>query len=489
MRHLKYKLLLLLLLISSCTFGQYNDSLLNYLEIAAENSPMLRQKLAEYEAALQKVPQAGALQDPELSIGVFLKPMELVDGRQLTDMTLMQMFPWFGVLRNAKDEMSLMANAKYEEFRDSKLQVFYNVQKTWYDLYKLRKNIAISEKNVEILNSIEDLALIRYRTAPSGNAGAQQGSSPSRSSQQQNSTGSGGMPGMPGNNQPGSQSSSQQSSAGMQNNSSMGSSSNGGSLSDMYRIRIEISDLQNNIAFLKDQENATIAGFNSFLNRPPLTEVFTADSLIADSLGFSLAEVSDSISARNPMLSMIEYERMSYEARKKMVKKMGYPMIGLGLNYSVMGKSGMSESEMNGEDMVMPMVRMTIPVYRKKYKAMQKEAELLNRSSSERYAAAGNDLQVEFYQAVQMYQGARRRISLYDEQYQLASKTLDLTLRSFSASTANLTDVLRVRQQKLDFELNKTEAYADLNTSIAWLKRLMASSDIIYKNMKQDETK
>jgi len=36
--------------------------------------------------------------------------MELVSGNQVADIKLMQMFPWFGVLRNAKDEMSFMAN-------------------------------------------------------------------------------------------------------------------------------------------------------------------------------------------------------------------------------------------------------------------------------------------------------------------------------------------------------------------------------------------
>ena len=46
--------------------------------------------------------------------------------------------------------------------------------------------------------------------------------------------------------------------------------------------------------------------------------------------------------AKNPMLGMLEYEKQSFEARKKMVKGMGYPMVGLGLNYSLISKSEMS---------------------------------------------------------------------------------------------------------------------------------------------------
>jgi outer membrane protein TolC len=174
------------------------------------------------------------------------------------------------------------------------------------------------------------------------------------------------------------------------------------------------------------------------------------------------------------MLGMLDFEKQSLEARKKMVTRMGYPMVGLGLNYSLISKSAtsMGAPDMNGKDMVMPMVTVTLPIYRKKYNAMIREAELMQSATSENYQAAANSLQAEYYQAVQLYQDAQRRIKLYDNQYQLASKSLDLMLKSFSVSNSALTDVLRVRQQTLDYELKKVEAVADFNTAIAWLKRL-----------------
>jgi outer membrane protein TolC len=138
----------------------------------------------------------------------------------------------------------------------------------------------------------------------------------------------------------------------------------------------------------------------------------------------------------------------------------------------------MSTSSMNGKDMIMPMVTVTLPIYRKKYNAMQTEADLLKTATSRNYQATANSLQTEYYQAVQLYQDAQRRVKLYENQYQLASKSLDLILKSFSTSSSGLTDVLRVRQQTLDYELKQVEAVADLNTSIAWLKRLMAFSQI-----------
>jgi outer membrane protein TolC len=67
---------------------------------------------------------------------------------------------------------------------------------------------------------------------------------------------------------------------------------------------------------------------------------------------------------------------------------------------------------------------------------------------------------------------AKRRIKLYDNQSQLASKSLDLMLKSFSVSNSELSDVLRVRQQTLDYDIKKVEAVAEFNTAVAWLKRL-----------------
>jgi len=474
------KLLITLITLGSWLAGnsqQYPDSLIKYLGIAAENNPTVLQKFSEYQAALQKIPQAGSLSDPELSLGVFLKPMELVSGNQVADIRLMQMFPWFGALRNAKDEMSFMANAKFELFRDAKLQVFYDVQRTWYELYKIQKDISISEKNIEILKIIERLALVRFKSTSFENSGTSSESS-ARSSVSTSSTsaGSSGMQTM-GGGQTNTGSTGLNQASSMQTGT-MGSSLGNFGLSDIYRIQIESGDLENNIALLKNQQNSVIAKFNTYLNRPVTSRVFTYENITRDSLEFELTAVSDSMLAHNPMLGMLDFERQSLEAREKMVTRMGYPMVGLGINYSVIGKSTMSASSMNGKDMIMPMAVLTLPVYRKKYTAMQKEAELLKAATSENYQAIANSLQSEYYQAVLLYEDAQRRLKLYEHQFQLASKSLDLMLKNFSTSSSGLTDVLRVRQQTLDYEFRQVEAVADFNTAIAWLKRLMAYSQI-----------
>jgi outer membrane protein TolC len=457
------------------TYSQ-SDSLYRYLTIAASNNPAVQQKFYEYKAALQKVPQVGSLPDPELNIGVFVQPMELVAGNQVADLRLMQMFPWFGTLKAAKDEMSLMAKAKYELFRDAKLQVFFDVKRTWFELQKLKQDILISQKNLEILQTIERLSVVRFKAAPSTGSVPSGETMPAGTSQNAPRQPQG-MQTMGGNSvtQPGSYST--QVSPVMQN-TPMESSSGGTGLADLYRIQIEIGELENNIALLKTQQNTIAARFNNYLNRPSEFAVTLPPELIPDTLGVSLLAVTDSMLVNNPMLGMLKYEQQSLEARKRMVTKMGLPMIGLGVNYSVISKSAMSTSPMNGKDMIMPMATVTLPIYRWKYNAMKSEATLLQTANKENIQSTSNSLQTEYYEAIQFFKDSQRRRLLYDNQSNLAGKTLDIMLQSFSTSLTPLTDILRVRQQLLDYEVKKTEAVADYNTSISWLLRLMASSPV-----------
>lgn len=392
------------------------DSLTQYLVIAAKNNPTVLQRFYEYKAALQKVPQVGSLADPSLTVGVFIQPMELMDGKEVADLRLMQMFPWFGTLKAAKDEMSLMAKAKFESFRDAKLEVFLDMKRTWNELQKIQQETRFSEQNLGILQTIERLTQVKFQA--------------------------------------------------------------GSSLADLYRVQIEIGELENNIDLLKSQFTTITARFNAYLNRPLLSPVYLPDQMTTDSLSVSLLSVTDSLLLHSPMLGMLQYEQQALDARKKMVTAMGYPMIGLGVDYTVINKSESSTSSMNGKDMIMPMVTLTLPIYRKKYNAMRSETELLKTANKENYQASSNSLQSEYYEALQLFKDGERRMKLYGRQSDLAEKTMDILLKGFSTSGTPLTDILRIRQQTLDYELKKTEAVADYNTAIAWLQRLMAFSPI-----------
>jgi len=109
---------------------------------------------------------------------------------------------------------------------------------------------------------------------------------------------------------------------------------------------------------------------------------------------------------------------------------------------------------------------------------MQEEVKFQKVATQQGYQAAANALQTEYYEAIQLYQDARRRMKLYQNQTDLANKSLNILMKSFSTSGAGLTDLLRIRQQTLDYETKQIEAISNNNTAVAWIKRLMANSQI-----------
>ena len=446
-------------------FSYSQDSLNYYLDLAAKNNPAVLQKLAEYKAALQKVPQVGSLPDPDINVGVYLRPMEQLSGNQIADIRLMQMFPWFGVLKNAKEEMSMMAKSKFELFRDTRLQVGLDLQRNWYELQKIKQNIRFSERNLALLRVLERLATAKFQSVPSGNFAAASGKGAIKAPINNQPPVSSGM------NTMGNGTSTAQAVSPMAGNG-MGTNAGGSGLAEIYRIQLEINDLQNNLESLTEQWKTSSAQFNSLLNRSQSDPVTVPDTLLAGTFLASRMALTDSILHNNPMLEMLQYEQQSLESRKEMVTRMGYPMIGLGINYSLINKSEMSTSAMNGKDMIMPMVTVTLPLYRKKYRAMQSEAELLKSANLQNIRSTANALQSESFQANQAFLDAVRRVKLYKNQYELASRTTDILVKGFASSGTGLSDILRVRQQMFDYGYRQMEALADVNIAIAWLRRL-----------------
>ena len=260
--------------------------------------------------------------------------------------------------------------------------------------------------------------------------------------------------------------------------SSMGTGSSSGTMSDVLRIQIEKAELQNNLELIVSNRTAAEARFNALLNRRQDMRVAVPDSL--QQLHFLIDDqaMTDSIMIANPMLSMLEAEANAYRAKAEMDKKMSYPMFGIGLQYSLVGKSNnsMVMDNMNGMDMVMPMFKISIPIFRKKYQAQQKESRHYRQASELKYENTLNQLQSEYQTVKQQLADASRKIALYQKQQELSLSTWQLIVREFSAGTTSLTDVIQVERQLLDYRLKKSEAIAEYNTRIAGMEKLVATS-------------
>lgn len=464
------KLLIYILALLLVSVEVSSQTLDDYLVVAAENNPGLKAKYLQYQAALQRVPQAGSLPDPQLSFGLFIMPMERYVGDQVAEISLMQMFPWFGTLSAAKDEMAFMAKAKFEEFNENKAMLFYEVRANWYALSLLDKETAIAKENVELLKTMEQIALAKFKSGGQGsNSSGSSGNMKSSGNQSAGNSGSGmGEMSMQGQSATGNTAS--------QNITQMGGmneTGGSGSMIDVLRVQIEINDLQNNLALLEDSKTTLSVRFNKLLNRTAKEPIIIADSIKVAQLPLSLADIPENIKNNNPMLKMLEQEEAAYFAKGQMNRKMGLPMVGIGLQYDVFRPRANSESMMNGKNMLMPMISVSIPLWRKKYTASVRESEFMQQSVNAQKQEADNLLMVNYEDALKDYQDAERRVNLYQRQTALANQALNILIVQYTTAGSNFEDVLNMQQQLLDYRFKHLNAIIDGNIAVAMMQRLM----------------
>lgn len=476
------------------------DSLAHYLELAARNNPLINSDFMLYKASLEKVPQAGAYPDPELEIGFFLTPMEIIGGKQMADFTLMQMFPWFGTRKAARNEATEMARMAYEKFRESRNNLYYEIKSQWYQLSNLNEQEKNVRANISLLHQLEQLALNRF-AASSARGGTSSVTSSSSSSAiiGMSSSGTlpaavssgGGMTGMGGGASASSASGASSSTSsigssmssggmsggGMGGSSGMGSGSGGG-MSDVLRIQLERAGLENDLENLHSAHLVAEAKFNTLLNRTSNLPVTVPDSLQQRVFRMDESAILDSILTQNPMLTMLEAEGNAYRAKAVMDKRMSYPMIGIGLQYSLINKVAdpMGMPDMNGKDMVMPMLKISLPLFRRKYNAQQRESKNYWMASELKRDNAQNLLQAEYISVRQQLEDAARKANLYTRQYALSLSTWQLIVREFSAGAQSLTDVIQVERQMLDYQLKRSEAIAAYNITVAGIEKLISTS-------------
>lgn len=464
------------------------DSLSVYLEQAARNNPQIQSDFMMYKASLEKIPQAGAYPDPELEIGYFFKPMETLMGKQVADFTFMQMFPWFGTRKAARSEAAEMARMSYEKFRESRNNLWYEVKAQWYQLSNLNEEYKTTQANIALLHQLEELAIRRF-SAPSFQGSAPGTSMSSGTNSGKNvgnaapsSSGMSGMSGM-GNTTP-AVTTPAASSAGMASASAMSAMGGGsmgttvGGMSDVLRIQMERAELEDNLKDLYSSRMIAEARFNTLLNRDAETPVVVPDSLKQRVFQMDEQSLMDHILNNNPMITMAQAEADAYRAKAKMDRRMSYPMIGIGLQYSLINKmdNPMGMADMNGKDMVMPMMKISLPIFRRKYNAQQRESQNYWKASELKRENIQNQLQVEYLNIRRQLEDADRKVDLYTRQYALSLSAWKLVIQEFAAGRQPLTDVIEVERQLLNYKLKKSEAVAAYNTSVAAIEKLISIS-------------
>ncbi|HET8885651.1 MAG TPA: TolC family protein [Salinimicrobium sp.] len=373
----------------------HSQTLGNYLQIASENNPELKSVYAEFEAALQRAPQMRSLPDPVLTVGAFGRMMETNMGQEKAKFSLMQMFPWFGTLEARENTSTLIAEAKFQEFLDAKNELFFQISRQYYVLYELEEKIKFNTKDFQILKNYKDLALSQVR------AGS-------------------------------------------------------GSLTDVLKVEIKMNENENMLKGLELQQKATLAKFNLLLDREETETVNISEEINMEFL--EVKNWSDFNIAAHPKLLRMEKMIAVAESQKTEARKNGLPTIGIGIEYMIVAENKDFDMKNNGTDAFMPMASISLPIFRKKHKAAQAEAEFMQESYTQKKIAVQNKLKAEFEDAIFRIENLKNQIQLYTKQIESTQRILDLTLSYYQNAKAEFEEVLELRQELLAYELKITQA-------------------------------
>ena len=384
----------------------------DYLVEAAENNPELKAKYANFEGVLQKINQVKALPDPIVSFGYFISPAETRLGAQQQKLSISQMFPWFGTLSAKENAATFLAQAKYQEFLDAKNELYFKVKAAYYPVIELSKTLQLQKENKEILLTLKQLSTTAFKNGKS-------------------------------------------------------------SMADVIRVDIMIDQSNTQIQVLEDKMIPLLTQFNALLNRDLTTSIKTPDEWIIPI--FSEVD-SDSLIAKNPIIESYNLKIKSAQQQIRIAKKSGLPNFGIGLDFVMVdNRIDMDVSE-NGRDIIMPMISMSLPIFRKKYSAAKKQAEfnemalILSRKNNE------NNLIANYEKSLFSLKKQNKLIALHQQQIIKTKQIISLLLTEYSNSGKDFEEVLSMQQQLLNYRISKVSAINNYFIAFAKLDYLTSKT-------------
>tara|TARA_R100000951_G_C2643994_1_gene181905 strand:+ start:65 stop:1297 length:1233 start_codon:yes stop_codon:yes gene_type:complete len=399
-----------LLCIGNTSFTQ---TLEEYFQIAAENNPELKAKYKRAEAAMEKIPQVSSLQDPSLSFGFFISPVETRVGPQRAKFSLTQMFPWFGTLKAQGNVAALNAEAQFQVFNDAKNKLYYKVAQAYYPLFELYQIEAIEKENKAILETFKTIANAKYENGK-------------------------------------------------------------GTMVDLLRVDMMIDDVKTNLSILESQKKPLKTRFNKLLNRDQ-NDSITIPTEVPSIQAQSFDE-SDSLFAEHPLMEQLNLQIKASEAKVLAVKKQGLPKIGVGLDYVLVGERTDMDVSGNGRDVLMPMVTMSIPIFRKKYKAAEKEANLMRESYQFKKEALDNQLTVQYENALFKIEQQLDLLELYNHQIERTEQSIKLILASYQNTGNDFEEVLRMQQQLLKYQKLSVDVLVKYHIAVEEIKYITSKN-------------
>ena len=243
------------------------------------------------------------------------------------------------------------------------------------------------------------------------------------------------------------------------------------SIVDELRVELELNDLENQLALFIDSKKVFLAKFNNLLNRGAFELVDVPTELWQDEFPYENLTLMDSIYNNNHEVKSIDHKLNAFVNQERMAKLEGMPKF-----YIIVGENPNATDPDNGNDaLLFPSIGITIPIYRRKYKAMIEEAKHLQYAEISKKEDKRNTLNTVFENTYKDFNDSERRINLNKKQSVIAKQVLDVLITSYSTNSKDFEEVLRIERQLLGYKLAEQKAITDKNAAIAFINYLLGN--------------
>ncbi len=396
-----------------------DDQLNTYLSLALTRNPGLSSALAQYRAALQRLPQVSALPDPMLAFTNYLRTPETRVGSQTNAITLSQQFPWFGTLGVREQVAAKDAARVRQQYEAAKEQVVRHVKTAYYSLAFIDQAVGINDEERLLLDHYEKLAEARYQQG----AGLQQAA---------------------------------------------------------LKLQAEITRVESRLEELKSQRVDAEASLNALMNRPAETTVARIKIPPVPPADIDYQQLYQVGRRNRPevLASLLAIERD--EKRIDLARKDYWPSFSLGGTFVNVDARPLTPGAMpidqNGKNVFSVNFGISLPVHRSKYDAEVAEATEAKIASTHGYQETVNAVESSIREIGFRIGTLRDQMRLFNTTLiPQAQQSLQSAEAAYSTGSLGVLDLLDGERVLLQVRLGLAQLTTDYMKSLADMERAIGS--------------
>ena len=390
------------------------------IEKALDRNPAIRESLARYRAARQRIPQATSLPDPVLDVTQYARTPETRVGPQTTMLSISQTFPWFGKLSDQGKVATKEAAAWRESHEARKAEVVRQVKLAYYDLAYIDRAIRITEEDHELLRYFETLAQARY----SQGVGLQQA---------------------------------------------------------VVKLQTELTRDLNRLETLRSRRVDAEAALNTLVDRPPETPIPRASPAQRPTVDLKLENLYRTARSRRPEVKAAFLRIEKDEKRIQLSRRNYWPDVTVGAGFvNVAGRSDpaarLNPPPDEGKNIYSFSVGVNLPIFRRKYDAAVLEATEDFLAARERYRSTVNQVEVSIRSVGFRARTIEQQIGLFEDVLlPQAEQALRSSEAAYSTGTLGILDLLDSERVLLEVRLGLAQFDSDYMKALAEMERAIGS--------------